>query len=212
MPFVPAPNTALVELRGLMDGQQVENTLYFRLGATISPSQLIDLCNNIEGWWLANYAPLTSNAHSLVEIVATDLTTATSASVSVSPVGGDPGEQSSGFLPMNASLAVSFRTAARGRSFRGRNYFIGLTESQVDGNQVQLGTVGAIQDAYELLLPSGGLFDEDWIWVVVSRFSGVDGDGVPVPRTTALTTPIISVVIVDRTIDSARRRLPGRGR
>lgn len=195
-----------------MDGQQVENTLTFRLGATLTPSNLLTLCNDIEAWWIANYAPLTSGANSLVEVVATDLTTATGPSISVSPVGGDPGGVAGDFLPMNASLAVSFRTALRGRSFRGRNYFVGLADSNVAGNTVEAGLVAAIQDAYELLLPVGGTFTDDWIWVVASRFSGVDVDGHPIPRAAGLTTPITSVVIVDPTVDSARRRLPGRGR
>lgn len=212
MPFVPVTNTAAVELRMLMDDQQVENTLTFRLGATLTPSNLLTLCNDLEAWWIANYAPQTNAQNSLVEIVATDLTTATGPSISVSPVGGDPGGGSGDFLPMNASLAISFRTASRGRSFRGRNYFVGLSEGQVTGNTVDLAVVAALQDAYELLLPVGGIFTDDWIWVVTSRFSGVDVDGRPIPRAAGLTTPITNVVIVDRTIDSARRRLPGRGR
>jgi len=47
--------------------------------------------------------------------------------------------------------------------------------------------------------------------VVVSRFSGVDADGHPIPRTTGVSTLVASVAIVDPVIDSQRRRLPGRG-
>jgi len=46
---------------------------------------------------------------------------------------------------------------------------------------------------------------------VASRFSGVDGDGKPIPRTAGVVTPISNVIVVDRVLDSQRRRLPGRG-
>ena len=212
MPFVPVANTAEAELRYLMDGQQIENTLYFELPSAIAPADLLSLGGDLIAWWGDNYAPQSSTSLQLVEVACTDLTTSTSAVVSSTPAVAAFGEVSSGFLPMNDSLAVSFRTNQRGRSFRGRNYFAGLCESQVDGNDVSLVTADAIKAAYEQLLPAGGIFTSDWVWVVVSRFSGVDTDHKPIPRVAGVTTTVTSVVSVDRTIDSMRRRLPGRGR
>jgi hypothetical protein len=46
----------------------------------------------------------------------------------------------------------------------------------------------------------------------VSRYSGIGTDGKPIPRTEGIATPVTQVVITDHTIDSQRRRLPGRGR
>jgi hypothetical protein len=47
---------------------------------------------------------------------------------------------------------------------------------------------------------------------VASRFSGVDSNGKPIPRSEGIGTPITSVTVVDPIIDNQRRRLPGRGR
>jgi len=212
MPFVPVANTVEVELRFLLDGQHIENTLYFEIGIAPDPSNMTTLLNNVESWWIDNVAPLCSASLSLVELVATDLTTATGPQVTVAPVGGDPGGLGQPALPNNVTLSVSFRTANRGRSFRGRNYFPVLSEGQVTDNTVTAGVVTAIQDAYAAILTdvNGGL--PPVTWVVVSRFSGIDSNGDPIPRVAGISTPVTTVVIVDPIIDSQRRRLPGRGR
>jgi len=52
----------------------------------------------------------------------------------------------------------------------------------------------------------------DFTWVVVSRFSGVDPDtGKPIPREAGVATPVLAPLVTDLTVDSQRRRLPGRG-
>jgi hypothetical protein len=212
MPFVPVVNTAEVELRYLWDGQQVENTLYFENRDAIDLTGMLDLTNALESWWNDNLAPITSDTVTLKEIVVTDLTTATAPSLVTPALVDSVGTHSINSLPNNVSLCVSFRTAARGRSFRGRNYFVGLCEDQVTANTVAGATVTALQDAYNLLSGAGTLA-ANWTWSVVSRFSGMGGTPRrPTPRTTGVITPITSALVVDPIIDSMRRRLPGRGR
>ena len=70
----------------------------------------------------------------------------------------------------------------------------------------------AFVDAYNGILTTVTATPSPWVWVIVSRYSGVDGDGRPVPRVAGVTTPVTNVVAVDGTVDSMRRRLPGRGR
>jgi len=107
-------------------------------------------------------------------------------------------------LPGNCSLSISFRTAGRGRSSRGRNYFVGLVESQVNGDVVNGGNVDAYQTLYEELIGAGSVVT-GWQWVVVSRFFN------GAPRTAGLAQPVTAVVVVDSFIDSMRSRLLGRG-
>jgi hypothetical protein len=107
-------------------------------------------------------------------------------------------------------MSVSFRTESRGRSFRGRNYIVGLTEDQVTGNDFASGITGLFQAVYELLLDFGQ--DIAWAWVVASRFSGVDPvTHDPIPRTTGIATVVTAVTVVDNFVDSQRRRLTTRG-
>lgn len=203
MPFIPVPNTVMVETRMLWASQNVENTLYFAFASAPSVAQMTVLVNAVESWWVAFYAPLASDQVTLREVAATDLTSQTGPSVAFPAIGSPAGELTSPSLPNNCTLAVSFRTALRGRSYRGRNYFCGLTELQVANNIVDATNITNLQDCYEAIFPIQGTANCQW--VVVSRHHD------NAPRTTGVATPIISVTITDNVIDSQRGRLPGRG-
>jgi len=211
MPFVPVSNTAMVEIRFLLDDQHIENTLYFERADAVTSENLTSLNNAVLAWWIDNMSTLQPTALQLSEIVCTDLTSDSGPQVTLAPPVAQFGSVDSPVLPNNVSLAISFRTGLRGRSFRGRNYIPALWEGGVIGNTVGTTIVDAFATAYTELITDTGVADAGYTWAVVSRFSGVDGDGKPIPRETGLSTPVASVVIVDATVDSMRRRLPGRG-
>jgi len=210
MPFVPVENTALVEVRMSLAEQKVENTLWVLNDEPWDGGSLEELCSEIVTWWGTSYASITTDQVLLREVVATDQTSLTSATASVS---GDsaPGEHIGGTLPGNCSLAVSFRTAMRGRSFRGRNFVVGIPlEEMSSTNQVQTEYQSAVKDAYDAFATA--ITTASWTWVVASRFSGVDPDtGKPIPREAGVATLVTNTVVVDGVVDSQRRRLPGRG-
>ena len=105
---------------------------------------------------------------------------------------------------MPLRLAVSRVRRVPGRSFRGRNYVVGVPQDQVvDINHVQSSYAAAWIDTYSELLE--GTFEEGQQWVIVSRFE--DGS----PRETGIASEVLTVTVVDDVIDSQRRRLPGRG-
>lgn len=203
MAFIPVTNVAMVEIRMNWDGQHVENTLYFLGGGAWNTTQLGTLAFDIRTWWDASIAPEISNTVELSEVYVTDLTSATSPTAQAAGGPSFAGGLTNPSLPNSVSLAVSFRTAGRGRSSRGRNYVVGLTESQVVGNEVVGTAVDALIDAYEVLL--GLALPNTAEWVVVSRFTN------NAPRASGVTAPVTDVVVVDPVVDSMRRRLPGRG-
>lgn len=212
MAFVPVANTVEVELRMLLDLQKIENTLYFTHATTFNISDLEVLSLDVVSWWTTRVAPIVPIDLTLVEVVVTDLTSATSPQWTTAPVPPVPGVLTSAVLPNNVSLAVSFRTANRGRSFRGRNYIPCLHEGQVEGNTVSTPVVQDWLEVYNAIPTDIAGPATSWTWCVVSRFSGTDTDGKPLPRTAGVVTPITGAVVVDPTVDSMRRRLPGRGR
>jgi hypothetical protein len=106
--------------------------------------------------------------------------------------------------PNQNALCVSFRTSARGRGARGRNYISGLPQSTLNSNDFDTAVVNAITTAYNSLI--GAAADAGWEWVVVSQVE----DGVP--RIAGLARPVIAALCVDATVDSQRRRSPGRGK
>lgn len=210
MPFVPVENVAEAEMRMLLDNQKIENTLWFQHDGEILAADLDELTDALQHWWDVSYAGLTTGLNFLREVFAADQTSSTGL-VSTHDGEGANGDGSTTYLPNNVSIVASFRTAQRGRSFRGRNYIAGIpTDKTSDANHIQSSYASEIITAYNDLLGPDALVT-GWTWGVASRFSGVDGDGKPIPREAGIFTPITATVVVDLVIDSQRRRLPGRG-
>lgn len=203
MAFIPALDILQVEMRYTWDGQKVENVLYVRGGSTWNTLQMSDTADMFYDWWLGNLQALQSDEVALTEIYVTDLTTASSPTFTRSGDPGDVGARMSPSLPNNVSLAIHFRTAGRGRSSRGRNYIVGMTEDQVVNSEMLDTEVGAYITAYEVLITAA--FPNTGSWIVLSRFAG------GAPRVAGLPQTILSVGATDLTVDSQRRRLPGRG-
>ena len=203
MAFIPAENVAQVELRATYFDQQVENTLYYYYPDGLNTGVMATLANYIDTWWNAYLKPLQSASLVFREVYVTDLTSSSAPTVADTSSAGITGTGSATpGLPGNVSACVSFRTNGRGRSARGRNYFVGITEGSVSGNEMSPTFKAALLDAYEALIlaPEPG-FD----WIVLSRYSG------GAPRAEGLVQTVTSVVIVDDYVDSQRRRLTGRG-
>jgi hypothetical protein len=192
------------------NAQSVENTIWARFLDPYTATEMALLGDNMILWWGDEYAPLVSAAVQLREVVVTDMNSATGPQTTSVPPAPLTGGSTANIVPGNVTLSVSFRTANRGRSFRGRNYVVGLTEDMVAGNDFVAGITASWQAAYEALIPAIAASDAEW--VIASRFSGVNPTtGEPIPRTTGIATPVTSVIVVDNFVDSARRRLTTRG-
>ncbi len=205
MAFVPAPNTLMAELRYVAEGSRWENTLYFTGSAGVTPTLATTLAAALVAWWNASYKPLVASTVSLSEVFITDLTTATSFTVSyvtgLPSVGTAVGDQ----LPGNCSLCVSLRTANRGKSGRGRNYTVGPVDTAATASFFTTAYANAVIAAYTLFV-GAGTFVAGLQFCVVSRFTN------NAPRAVALIQPITSCLSTNNNVDSQRRRLPGRGR
>jgi len=207
MAFIPSPNIAQAELRGLVDSQRVENTLYFaKIAPPITPTDVDELSDVLDLWWRVGMLPCLPTGYGYRETYVMDLTSATSSTSTTAPASPVFGTRPTalGMMPNSSTLSVSFRTASRGRSHRGRNYVAALSRNDVTGNEVGASLQAALIAAYEQLLPGGGILSS-WLWVVLSRYAN------NAPRPQGLSTTITSVMIVDNIIDSQSRRLPGRG-
>jgi hypothetical protein len=107
-------------------------------------------------------------------------------------------------MPMNVTVAISWRTALIGKSYRGRTYHLGLTAGQVTDSSLNGPVLVSLQNAYTALV-------QDFIivahrMVVASRYQN------KAPRPGGGIVTNIETVSIDSTLDSQRRRLPGRGR
>lgn len=203
MPFIPTINCAKVSLKQKLFNQDVINTLWFSWqGAEELTIYDLEILNTaIYSWWDLHLKLAVSSDLTLVEITSTDQSSDIAPSVpfSFTPL---PGDLVGASCPSNVCITVSFRTAERGRSARGRNYISGLRELDVAANVVANSVLDELETSY------GNLIDnppDNWTWVVVSHTN----DGVN--RAFGLKQVIIDAICVDSHVDSQRRRLTGRG-
>jgi hypothetical protein len=206
MAFIPGTRVALAEVRGELDSQRVENTLYFRITENWTGSLLQELADGVRDWYVANILPNICAAFELREVVATDLTSNTGPTATSVPATATFGSNTGEPAPSNVAVTVSFRTAGRGRSSRGRNYVMAIPNTVIAVNTITSDYAQALVDGYTALLESSiAIGTGEAIWGVFSRFHN------NAPRTEGVFSPITRVVVVDLTVDSQRRRLPGRG-
>ena len=210
MAFIPAENGIKVELNYLQQGENTANVFYLRNANPVNAGILSDLGIIVRDWWIANMAPLTTQSTSLQTIILTDLTEEDSFQVTISSDLPEVGSAGIAPAPNNVTVVTKFTTGLTGRSNRGRSYFAGLDLGDtVSGNQMVSATFADdLGEAWEALLTALSVTDARL--VIASFYSGVDGDGKPIPRAAAVMNNVIEAS-VNPVLDSQRRRLPGRG-
>lgn len=216
MPFIPALNTARVVLHQVLHSQVVTSTFHVRKDTAWSAPELTTLAETFIDWWNDDLAPNLSINIALDKVGARDMTVADGLAVEILAPPASGGDIANPAMPGNVALAVKHVTGFAGRNRRGRTFQAGIPESSQEGNEVTTVVRGAIVSAYEAL--RGDMVAADQELVVASFYDGtvleLQNNGetikVPVPRATALLTPVLSFT-ADLNLDSQRRRLTGRG-
>jgi hypothetical protein len=208
MAFVPVANTAKVALLFTQYGQHLVNTLWFKKASPITSADLTTLCTALNSWVIAEMLPNQGSTVTYNGSEAVDMTTAGGTGVLVPVTSGNTGGIAGGGLPTNVTASVKFLTGLTGRSHRGRNYFIGLTNSGISGDELLSGSVTNILGIYDAL--GSYLVSTAFDQVIASLYSGVDSTGKPIPRAAGVTTVVVSYAM-DIALDAMRRRLEGRG-
>jgi hypothetical protein len=206
LPFVPMAGTVLAEIFGLIASQLVETTYNFLTTETIDEPYLLGLADNFRAAWVGRFLPLLSSRLSVQQSKATSLVSSTAPSqiFTHSPNAGGVSDASG--PPNNVALAMKNTTAKRGKSYRGRNFLMGIPNSALDSDRdlVTNTFIGDLLDAYDDFMNDMVLFDPNIVHVVCSRQEG------GVRRTTGVRTPV-NAVSINNVLDSQRRRLTDRG-
>lgn len=204
MAFVAAPNIIEVHFRGTFDGERVENRIH--VNALTEPTTAI--CQSVAAaagaWWDAEAQPYAASNVYLREVYCKSLHEANAAEGTYVFTPAAQGAATGDSLPNNVALALSLRTGLTGRSARGRWFWYGFVEGQVDASRVNPTTVGILQGAMTQLLTDISALGYQWS-IVSFRTNNAPRVGGPVYF------PVTDIVIVDSVVDSQRRRLPGRG-
>lgn len=202
MPQYDVPGLMRLELHYLWREQHCMNVFWMKSNLNETSEVLEhELAGTFVNWWDTEIRPLISNTVQLYEVVVKELRPD---GIAVLHTDGLPltGEKTETALPNNVSLAVHWGTGLLGRSRHGRTYHLGITTDFVNGNFVT--NAAAIQSAYDALRTT---LDNVTLNIEFSVVSFVNSNNW---RQQPLVTPI-SGVAVEATIDSMRRRLPGRG-
>lgn len=193
----------MVELVFQFNQQVCENTLYFFKSLGYDPADLTELGDLMVTWWRTNMRPFVSDACVLNIVRVTDLTTQNAPGIEIPVTTNNVGQNTSPAMPGNVTVATTFLTGFRGRSWRGRNYFVGMTEGQVIGNFISTALQTSLTAAYAALLTAP--IAPTYVWSTVSRY----GDNQP--RNPGFSA-IITSTKTDLAVDSQRRRLFARGK
>jgi hypothetical protein len=201
MAFIPVVNTMAATLIHEFLSQRLTNTIYIRQDNPITPADLGDIASSLVTLWAQNVMPRLSNQTRFVGVSVRDLSVQnglvfdyTGQPLPVS--GGIPGPPA----PSSVAVVVSLRTDRAGRSYRGRLYLAGLSETQTDGNFFNGNLPTLLANAVTNVLL--GLATGTRVPVVVSKFFNKN------PRPSGVTTPITAVAARTVRVASQRKRLP----
>lgn len=202
--YIEVPQCAEFNIRYTHLGESCQNTLYFRRANGWGASDLSVVCAGLSTWWQQNILPLLSTQTIFHEVYGVDLSSQFGPTFTEAVTNSPGGPLVQDPMPGSVAMCVTFRTAGRGRSYRGRNFISGWTELNVSGNSFRQADADDVADAYTLLVAADYNIEADW--VVVSRYTGGQ------PRTSGIYSPVIAATVRDLFVDSQRRRLAQRGR
>ena len=185
MAFIPASDVIEAELRFLAHGNVMENTLYFLASTTFSTADMNALAEDLNSWWVTNMKPLTGSYVQFLGTKVTDLTSIAAPAFEVPVSGTVVGDDTGDPIAQQVALCLSLLTDARGRSYRGRNYVGGFTESAMTGGMWGGTHATNVRGAYELITVVADT--NDMVWSVLSRYH------LGVPRSAGVATPITNI-------------------
>lgn len=198
--FIPVPNTVIAELRGTLNGENVENTMYFHRADAWDVTSMGVLAAALNLWYREGIVAQISNEYTFREVFLADLTTASGLAVINATGAGTVGGRTADAGSNQNAFCVRFSTGRRGRSYRGRNYIPAIPEDVVNGGRIDAAYADYIIDLYAVLDGYGDLFGAEWS--VVSRYA----DGLP--RAYGISTPVIGASYSTLAVATIRGRRP----
>jgi hypothetical protein len=201
--FIPFADCAEVVVQGQSAGQAAYLTMGFLHPGGIVGSDLGDLADIVASWVTGTLLANLHAGYQVDSIKASQLDTVSSpvyVSVLGLPAAGAVGGAA---LTNQNAFVISFKTASRGRSYRGRNYIPGIPPAGLaTPTSYTPAEVAAQVGAYNQLALD--VSADGWVPVVLSRFNG------GAPRAVGVATPITQYI--GRTaVGTQRRRVIGHG-
>jgi hypothetical protein len=190
----------------LMGTELMENVFHFKR-ATPYDEPTMDNIASMMTSWENDYASIArSNGVALTQIRVTALDSQSAPQVVHSLLNPIAGDIASPPMPGSVTLAVKLETTRGPRGSQGRHFWIGLAESQVEGNYVQEAQALSIRAQLAQLILMLVPYPERGLWSILhSKQNGAFLN----PR---IATPVNEIVLSNYNVDRQGSRLPGKHR
>lgn len=199
-PFIPNVNAASVELIYQYGSVVCENVIHIKKGSPYTLAELQAVRTVVINWWNATYKANIHTNVSLVRVRTKALDTNTSPMEDYTLPAASPGSVGGTGTTNAVSFCVKLASGLSGRSNRGRWYVAGLPNSATASTtQVSAAYAAAIVAALGTL-KANLLANGDTLVISSYRHNKAW-------RAAANNEDVISIVAVDLTIDTQRRRL-----
>lgn len=198
MTFVPNSAVARCSVEYQQGTRPMANVLYVSSGDSFDEGLLLSAATLVYNTIAATWLPLLHTTTVLQSVTAYSMASTTAPVASYSPVTPATGEVTGEVLPLQSAAVLTLRTAARGRSGRGRVYISGWGESSSSGSSLTPAAAAALITAAEAFLAA--LTVGSFPWVVYSQFSG------NAPRPIGLDLAVTEVELRSSVFGSQRNR------
>lgn len=202
MAFIPANNLVVkAAINYTLFNDPIVNTLWFEKTdeAAWEFGTMEDLSVAIEDWLVANLMPILNQNLIAKSVYITRQASATDI-FHERDFGGITGGVLGEGLPSNVACSVKFSSGVMGRSFRGRNFVGGLSDSDVDGTVMDAAFVTDLVAAYGLL-PTTVTAMVAANHIVCSHYTN------GAPRATAVTVPVVGYLVRKTKCNTMRTRV-----
>lgn len=199
MPFIRLPLGVRVAVEYNWNGKLVVNIYHVLVEVPVTTIILDDIADVFAGWVINNLLDWMNEEISLVAVTAQSLDEEFGAKVTYPVAPPETGQIGGDAVTNNVAIVISMQTAKTGRSFRGRSYVAGMSESGIADNNLADVTLAGLIAGFAQLVTT---LDASDYTLVVASFETAGS-----PRATAIGTPVDSFASNTR-VDTQRRRLP----
>jgi hypothetical protein len=200
MPFQPVENCVGAVVNGSIGSIPFVNTFGIPWTGAIGETEATGVGDFIRDLWADNLTAFMADEYAVSSITITDLRTETGFQFEYTDTATMTGDNAGQALPFQCAALITWTTALRGRSYRGRNYFGGFVEAVSSGRDLDSTLIGGLQDFVDAALAVE-------IFGVISRFHGVEEDGTPIPRDPAIVTDVSGGIVHPQWRTQRRRAL-----
>lgn len=199
MAFIPFPDGIKIEIKCKKGGAPNINIVWGVINITLDLAALESISDAVVAWWTAEIRPLVSTSTTLEAVTVTDMSNEAGLQWVNDLVTPLAGTATGGDLPSNVAAVVTFYTGQVGRSYRGRVYNPGLTDTQVTTNTLGTTYVTNMLTAwaeFNIAMDTAGVTH-----CVASHYTN------GAPRSEVQATAILEYGM-NNVVDTQRRRIP----